>query len=84
MRAAIRKLGNSSGVVIPKSMLAELGVAMGDAVDLSLHDGRTAITPSKDDREKAEPKHFEKLPRPAMTSWFGRNLANDDDADLTW
>jgi antitoxin MazE len=45
MRAAIRKLGNSSGVIIPKTMLAELGVAAGDAVDLSLEDGRIAITP---------------------------------------
>jgi len=27
MRAAIRKLGNSSGVIIPKAMLAEIGVA---------------------------------------------------------
>ena len=45
MRAAIRKLGNSSGVIIPKTMLAELGVAAGDTVDLSLEDGRIAITP---------------------------------------
>ena len=47
MRAAIRKLGNSSGVIIPKSMLAEVGLAAGDAVDLSLEDGRIAITPVK-------------------------------------
>src|SRR5436190_891947 len=30
MRAAVRKLGNSSGVIIPKSLLGELGVAVGD------------------------------------------------------
>jgi antitoxin MazE len=47
MRSAIRKLGNSSGVIVPKSMLAELGIAAGDAVDLSLEDGRIAITPVK-------------------------------------
>ena len=45
MRAAIRKLGNSSGLIIPKSMLAEIGIAAGDPVDLSLEDGRIAITP---------------------------------------
>jgi antitoxin MazE len=47
MRTAIRKLGNSSGVIIPKAMLAEIGLAAGDAVDLSLQDGRIAITPVK-------------------------------------
>jgi antitoxin MazE len=47
MRSAIRKLGNSSGVIIPKSMLAEVGLAAGDAVDLSLEDGRIAVTPAK-------------------------------------
>ena len=45
MRAAIRKLGNSSGVIIPKSMLAELGVGAGDPVDLTLEDSRITITP---------------------------------------
>ena len=47
MRVAVRKLGNSSGVVIPKSMLAEIGLAPGDAIDVSLEDGRIAITPVK-------------------------------------
>ena len=30
MRAAVRKLGNSSGVIIPKSLLTEIGVAIGE------------------------------------------------------
>jgi antitoxin MazE len=47
MRSAIRKRGNASGVIIPKSMLAEIAIAAGDAVDLSLEDGRIVITPVK-------------------------------------
>jgi antitoxin MazE len=47
MRAAIRKLGNSSAVRIPKSMLAKIGVAAGDMVELSLEEGRVMITPVK-------------------------------------
>ena len=43
MRATVRKLGNLSGVIIPKSMLAEIGLTAGDAVDLSLQEGRIAI-----------------------------------------
>jgi antitoxin MazE len=45
MRAAVRKLGNSSGVIIPKSLLAEAGVAVGDTVDMSLEDGRIVLAP---------------------------------------
>jgi antitoxin MazE len=47
MRAAIRKLGNSAGVIIPKSMLAEIGITAGDAVDLALAGNRIIITPQK-------------------------------------
>ena len=47
MRAAVRKLGNSSGVIIPKSMLVEIGVAAGDAIDMTLEDGRLVLAPVK-------------------------------------
>jgi antitoxin MazE len=41
MRTAVRKLGNSAGVLIPRSLLAELG--LGDAVDLLVEDGRLVL-----------------------------------------
>ena len=45
MRAAVRKLGNSSGVIIPKALLAEAGVAIGDAIDMKLEEGRIVLSP---------------------------------------
>lgn len=45
MRAALRKLGNSSGVIIPKAMLDEAGVAVGDVVDMTLDEGRIVLIP---------------------------------------
>ena len=71
MRAAIRKLGNSSGVIIPKSMLAEVGLAAGDAVDLSLEDGRIAITPVK------------RRPREGWAAAFAE-IGDLRDEDLDW
>jgi antitoxin MazE len=47
MRAALRKFGNSSGVIIPKSMLAEIGIGVGDAVEITLQDGRIVMAPVK-------------------------------------
>jgi antitoxin MazE len=45
MQTAVRKLGNSAGVIIPKSVLAELGLSAGDAVDLRLESGRLILAP---------------------------------------
>jgi antitoxin MazE len=47
MRSAVRKLGNSSGVILPKSLLEEAGVAVGDPVELSLEKGCIVLAPVK-------------------------------------
>jgi antitoxin MazE len=47
MRAVLRKLGNSSGVIIPKSMLAEIAISVGDTVDITLEEGCVVIAPVK-------------------------------------
>jgi hypothetical protein len=75
VRAAIRKLGNSSGVIIPKSMLTEIGSAVGDTVDLSLEVVVSRLHPSNGDPGAAGLKRRGQLPRPEMTRWFGRNSA---------
>jgi len=45
MRAVVRRLGNSSGLIIPKAMLDEAGMAVGDAVDMTLEKGRIVLAP---------------------------------------
>ena len=47
MRAPVRKMGNSSGIIIPKPILTQLGVVAGDDLDLSLDDGRIVLAPAK-------------------------------------
>ena len=47
MRAAVRKLGNSSGVIIPKPLLDDLGIAEGDLVEMTLEAGRIVLVPKK-------------------------------------
>jgi antitoxin MazE len=71
MRATIRKLGNSSGLIIPKFMLAEIGVAAGDTVELSLEDSRIAITPVK------------RRPREGWVAAFAE-IGELGDEDLAW
>jgi antitoxin MazE len=47
MRSALRKMGNSSGVIIPKPQLAELGLKVGDPVDIAVEDGRLVVAAVK-------------------------------------
>ena len=47
MRASVRRMGNSAGVILPKPVLAELGVKAGDDLALTLEKGRAVLTPAK-------------------------------------
>lgn len=47
MKTSIRKMGNSHGVIIPKPLLAELGVGVDDPVDIRVKKGRIVIEPIK-------------------------------------
>jgi antitoxin MazE len=71
MRASVRKLGNSAGVIIPKSMLTELGLSTGEYVDMALAEGRLILVPVK---------------QPGRTGWAeaSRAIAAADDDALAW
>ena len=45
MKTAIRKMGNSHGVIIPKPLLAEVGATAKDAVDIGVENGKIVIAP---------------------------------------
>lgn len=45
MRTAIRKIGNSQGVLIPKPMLAETGLGANVDVDISVENGTIVLRP---------------------------------------
>lgn len=48
MRAALRKVGNSRGILIPAALLAECRIE--GAVDLTVENGRLVITPLQEPR----------------------------------
>ena len=84
MRAAIRKLGNSSGVIIPKSMLIEIGIAAGDSVDLSLEDGRIAITPVRRRPREGWAEAFPEIGELGEDDHAWLEFGNEGDHELTW
>jgi antitoxin MazE len=84
MRAAIRKLGNSSGVIIPKSMLAEIGIVAGDPVDLSLEDGRIAIAPVRRGPREGWAEAFRVIAEAGDDALVWPEFGNEEHDDLTW
>lgn len=69
MEVAIRKMGNSQGVLIPKPILAQLGLE--GTADLQVLNGVIEIRPIK------------RNPREGWAE-DARRLAQDDDGALVW
>lgn len=83
MRAAVRKMGNSSGVIIPKPLLGQVGLTAGDDVELKLESGRIVLEPVRRDPRagwaEASKAIAESGEEPAWPEF-----ANEDDDALTW
>lgn len=45
MKAALRKIGNSTGLVVPRPILGALGLTGGAFLDLTVEDGKLIATP---------------------------------------
>jgi len=84
VRATVRKLGNYSGVIIPKSMLTEIGLATGDAVDLALEEGRIAITPLKKRPREGWAEASRAIAEAGEDALIWPEFGNEGDDELTW
>lgn len=84
MHTKLRKMGNSTGLIVPRAVLAEAGVASGTTLDLIVENGRIVATPVPSVRAGwTEAALLATDPEPAdEAAW--RGFANAEDADLTW
>jgi antitoxin MazE len=46
-RSTLRKMGNSTGLIIPKPILDQLGLASGAKIELRIEDGKVIAEPVK-------------------------------------
>lgn len=82
MKAVIRKMGNSQGVLIPKPILAQLGLE--DEVDMEIENDALVIR-----RPKNKPRHGWVEASKAIAAAGDDALVlgdfpNADDEDLQW
>ena len=90
MRTALRKMGNSEGVILPKSVLTELGVKTGTKFDVKVKDSAFVLTPVADDPRKlweaelkaaAEAGELDELTEDER-AWM--SFGNESDAEWEW
>ncbi len=86
MASSIRKIGNSQGVILPKSALAALGVAEGESVEFDYEPGRIIIVPARSDPREGWAEDAQRIAAEGLTDeereWLEAPLSVD--ADWEW
>ena len=84
MRAPVRKFGNSSGVIIPKPILIQIGVEVGDDLDLSLDDNRIILAPLKRHPRAGWAKAAKRIAEAGDDVLVWPEFNNAGDPELKW
>ena len=84
MKTAIRRMGNSHGVIIPKPLLAEIGAGPDDPVELRVERGRLVISAINDDPRKFWADECKALAAVGEDGLAWPEFGNEDDHKLVW
>ena len=82
MKVAIRRMGNSQGVLIPKSMLAQVGLET--SADLQVRNGVIEIRPVQRNPREGWAEDARKLATLGDDSPIWPELANPADSAWEW
>jgi len=82
MEVAIRKMGNSQGVLIPKPILAQVGLA--GTADLQVRDGVIEIRPVRINPRKGWADDARRLAAQGDDALVWPELANAGDNEWVW
>lgn len=84
MQTSLRKMGNSTGMIVPRSILNAIGVTTGTAMDLVVEDGRLVATPVVRETRAGWAAAAAALHDDTGDEDAWRGFGNEDDADLRW
>jgi antitoxin MazE len=84
MRAPVRKFGNSSGVIIPKPILVQIGVEVGDDLELSLDNDRIVLAPMKRHPRAGWAGAAQRIAEVGDDALVWPEFGNVGDQDLKW
>lgn len=84
MRGAVRKMGNSSGVIIPKPLLTEIGARVGDSVEMYVETGRLVIAPLEGRPRHGWAEDARRIAEAGDDALAWPEFGNADDDALIW
>ena len=84
MKSAIRKMGNSHGVIIPKPLLEEIGAKVNDPVDVKVKKGKIIISPALHHPRAGWAEASKQLRDAGEGGLVWPEFPNDGDQDLKW
>lgn len=82
MEVAIRKMGNSQGVLIPKPILAQVGLE--GTVDLQVRDGVIEIRAVRRNPREGWAEDARRLAEQGEDALVWPEMANAGDVNLVW
>jgi antitoxin MazE len=82
MEVAIRKMGNSQGVLIPKPILAQVGLE--GTADLQVRDGVIEIRPVRRNPREGWAEDAKRLAAHGEDALLWPGVANEGDDELVW
>ena len=82
MKAAIRKLGNSQGVIIPKPILAQVGLE--DEVDMVVEKDRIVLRRPERKVREGWAAASQEIANAGDDALVWPEFANEGDAELQW
>lgn len=82
MEVAIRKMGNSQGILIPKPILAQVGLE--GSADLQVRHGVIEIRPVRRNAREGWAEDAQRLAQQGGDALVWPELANEGDDELVW
>ena len=84
MRTALRKMGNSAGMIVPKAILSEIGSTIGEELDIKVENGRIVAAPVRDGVRAGWAEAAQALAEAGDDAPAWPDFANDEDESLQW
>lgn len=84
MRTALRKMGNSAGMIVPKAILSELGSAIGQDFEISVENGRIVAAPVRSEVRAGWAEAAALVAEGGDDTLIWPEFANDEDDVLRW
>ena len=77
-------MGNSTGMIVPHSLLSEIGIAIGTSMDIRVEGGKLVATPIIATPREGWAEDAAKIGPGTEEEAEWRAFGNDGDADLEW